>query len=121
MKKVHSTGGILSHQDLEHYRVKVMPALQGTYRGRTVYTTHAPTSGPVLLHMLNLMEHYDALIEEGRTLENMHRYIEAMKCKLILHCARYAKLTYHVVQSASRHGESNILTVMKEVSRVISM
>lgn len=79
VKKVHSTGGILSHQDLEHYRVKVMPALQGTYRGRTVYTTHAPTSGPVLLHMLNLMEHYDALIEEGRTLENMHRYIEAMK------------------------------------------
>lgn len=29
--------------------------------------------------MLNLMEHYDALIEEGRTLENTHRYIEAMK------------------------------------------
>ncbi|KAH9895138.1 gamma-glutamyltranspeptidase [Cubamyces lactineus] len=77
--KVKETGGILSHQDLEDYQVQVNRALQGTYRGRKVYTPHAPTSGPVLIHMLNLMEHYDNLQEEGRSLLNVHRFIEAMK------------------------------------------
>lgn len=79
VKKVNAEGGIMSREDLENYAVKVKPALQGSYRGKKVYTTHAPTSGPVLLHMLNLMEHYDDLTDEGRTLRNTHRYIEAMK------------------------------------------
>ncbi|KAI8972210.1 gamma-glutamyltranspeptidase [Trametes punicea] len=79
VEKVRQTGGILSHKDLEDYRVHVKHALQGTYRGRKVYTPHAPTSGPVLIHMLNLMEHYDHFAEEGRTILNVHRLIEAMK------------------------------------------
>ncbi|EIW63497.1 gamma-glutamyltranspeptidase [Trametes versicolor FP-101664 SS1] len=79
VEKVRVTGGILSHADLAQYEVQVKRALQGTYRGRTVYTPHAPTSGPVLIHMLNLMEHYDDLAEEGRTVVNVHRAIEAMK------------------------------------------
>ncbi|KAI9068256.1 gamma-glutamyltranspeptidase [Trametes sanguinea] len=79
VQKVKETGGILTHQDLEDYRVIVKRALQGTYRGRKIYTPHAPTSGPVLIHMLNLMEHYDDLVEEGRTTLNVHRFIEAMK------------------------------------------
>ncbi|OSD06711.1 gamma-glutamyltranspeptidase [Trametes coccinea BRFM310] len=79
VQKIKETGGILTHQDLEDYRVIVKRALQGTYRGRKIYTPHAPTSGPVLIHMLNLMEHYNDLIEEGRTTLNVHRLIEAMK------------------------------------------
>ncbi|EMD37801.1 hypothetical protein CERSUDRAFT_50406 [Gelatoporia subvermispora B] len=79
VKKVHETGGIFMHEDLANYKVHVNRALEGTYRGKKVYTSHAPTSGPVLLHMLNLMEHYDGLEAEGRTLMNTHRYIEAMK------------------------------------------
>lgn len=67
-------------QDLADYEVKVQPALEGSYRGRKVYTTHAPTSGPVLLHMLNLLEQYEDFVKEGRTSLNMHRVIEIMKC-----------------------------------------
>lgn len=37
--------------------------------------------------MLNLMEHYDSLIEEGRTVLNTHRYIEAMKCERLSFCS----------------------------------
>ena len=70
----------MTHDDLVNYEVKVSRALEGTYRSRKVYTTHAPTSGPVLLHMLNLMEKYE-LPAEGRTDVNVHRLIEAMKCK----------------------------------------
>ncbi|RPD59787.1 gamma-glutamyltranspeptidase [Lentinus tigrinus ALCF2SS1-6] len=79
VEKIKATGGILSHEDLENYQVIVQPALQGSYRGRKIYTPHAPTSGPVLLHMLNLIEHYPDLIQDGSTLLNIHRSIEAMK------------------------------------------
>ncbi|KAH9839396.1 gamma-glutamyltranspeptidase [Rhodofomes roseus] len=79
IRKIRATGGIMTHEDLQNYAVHVRPALQGTYRGRKVYTQHAPTSGPVLLHMLNLVEHYEDLTEEGRTPLNNHRLIEAMK------------------------------------------
>lgn len=79
VRKVHSEGGILSLADLADYKVVVKKALEGTYRGRKIYTTHAPTSGPVLLHMLNLLEHYD-FEGEGRTGLNVHRAVEALKC-----------------------------------------
>ncbi|KIJ67718.1 hypothetical protein HYDPIDRAFT_83226 [Hydnomerulius pinastri MD-312] len=78
IRKVQATGGILTHVDLEGYRVNVERALEGTYHDKKVYTSHAPTSGPVLLHMLNLLERYD-LEGEGRTPLNMHRIIEAQK------------------------------------------
>ncbi|KAF8909841.1 gamma-glutamyltranspeptidase [Mucidula mucida] len=76
IRKITSTGGIMTHADLENYKVRVDRALEGTYRGRKVYTTHAPTSGPVLLHMLNLMEKYEL---EERNGINVHRIIEAMR------------------------------------------
>ncbi|KDQ10063.1 hypothetical protein BOTBODRAFT_58281 [Botryobasidium botryosum FD-172 SS1] len=76
--KVLSAGGILTPADMAAYSVDVTPALIGSYRGRTLYTTHAPTSGPVLLHILNLMERFD-LVKEGRTGLNVHRMIEGIK------------------------------------------
>jgi gamma-glutamyltranspeptidase/glutathione hydrolase/leukotriene-C4 hydrolase len=81
VSKIQSTGGIITHADLEGYKVKVEKALQGTYFGRKVYTTHAPASGPALLEMLNLMEHYPTLRQDGITGLNVHRLVEAMKCK----------------------------------------
>lgn len=78
VRKVRSTGGIITHADLANYKVKVGRALEGTYRGMHVYTTHAPTSGPVLLHMLNLLENFD-LVAEGWTGLNVHRIVEAIK------------------------------------------
>ncbi|KZT72190.1 gamma-glutamyltranspeptidase [Daedalea quercina L-15889] len=79
IRKIRATGGVMAHEDLHNYAVHVRPALQGTYRGRKIYTQHAPTSGPVLLHMLNLVEHYENLTDEGRTPLNTHRLVEAMK------------------------------------------
>ncbi|KAF8210260.1 gamma-glutamyltranspeptidase [Mycena galopus ATCC 62051] len=76
IKKIRATGGVLSHTDLENYSVKIEHALQGTYRGHKVYTTHAPTSGPVLLHMLNLMEKFPMT---ARTPLTIHRAIEILK------------------------------------------
>ena len=73
----------MTQEDLDQYEVKVDRALQGKYRGRTIYTTHAPTSGPVLLHMFNLLEMFEDFVEEGRTPLNVHRVVEIMKCERI--------------------------------------
>ena len=80
IKKIHETGGIMTQEDLASYEVRVEPALKGSYRGRTIYTTHAPTSGPVLLHMFNLAEMFDDFVEGERTPLNVHRMVEIMKC-----------------------------------------
>ncbi|KAI0682415.1 gamma-glutamyltranspeptidase [Cytidiella melzeri] len=77
--KIQQTGGIMTLEDLAGYQVIVAPALEGSYRGRKIYTTHAPTSGPVLLHMLNLLEQFADFVEEGRTSLNVHRVLEIMK------------------------------------------
>jgi len=78
ISKIRTEGGIMTHEDLVKYKVNVSRALEGTYRDLKVYTSHAPTSGPVLLHMLNLLEKYD-LPAEGRAEVNVHRLVEAMK------------------------------------------
>ncbi|KZT41503.1 gamma-glutamyltranspeptidase [Sistotremastrum suecicum HHB10207 ss-3] len=79
IKKIQSTGGIVTHEDLSSYKVRVDRALKGSYRGRTIYTPHAPSGGPVLLLILNLLEHYPDFILDGKTPINIHRMIEAMK------------------------------------------
>jgi len=89
-------------EDWTSYNVTTEPAMAGTYRNRTVYTTHAPTSGPVVLHILNLLENYD-LPGEGRTPLNIHRLIEAMKCESALSSNLFCFLLM-TVQSASLRG-----------------
>jgi gamma-glutamyltranspeptidase/glutathione hydrolase/leukotriene-C4 hydrolase len=71
----------MTHEDLEKYTVKVDDALQGTYHDKIVYTSLAPTSGPILLHILNLLERYNLVGEGGRTGLNIHRFVEALKCE----------------------------------------
>lgn len=70
-------------------------SLEGSYRGKKLYTARAPSSGPgrlsdptmkvkdlfifpfaVLLHMLNLMEGYNFTRRSGL---DTHRMVEAMK------------------------------------------
>ncbi|KAJ3576028.1 hypothetical protein NP233_g698 [Leucocoprinus birnbaumii] len=76
IKKVRENGGILSHQDLKDYRIKFERPLMGTYRGRKIYTTHAPGAGILLVQILNVLENYDM---SKRTPLTVHRIIEAIK------------------------------------------
>lgn len=78
VSKIQATGGIMIEEDFANYKVKVAKALQGTYLNQKVYTSHPPASGPVLLNMLNILEHYP-LIQEGLTPLNFHRMVESLK------------------------------------------
>lgn len=90
---IRRNGGIMTLDDLRDYEAVVQPAVKGTYRGRTLYTTHAPSGGPILLFLLNVLEQY-ALPEQGRTPLNIHRFVEALKCEL--NHAKAASGTAHI-------------------------
>jgi gamma-glutamyltranspeptidase / glutathione hydrolase / leukotriene-C4 hydrolase len=83
IEKIHATGGILTAADFASYTPLVKPALKGSYKNRTVYTSQAPTSGPVLLHMLNLLEKFD--MNEANQGLRLHRFVEVLKCERIIH------------------------------------
>lgn len=74
-----SHGGILTLEDLAGYKVVVKPAISGTWLGRKVYTTSAPTSGPILLSILNMLSLIPEFITGEPTSLNMHRFIETLK------------------------------------------
>ncbi|GJJ06187.1 hypothetical protein Clacol_000376 [Clathrus columnatus] len=76
LHKINQTGGVLTEDDFASYGVLVEPALKGSFKSRTVYTSHAPTSGPVLLLMLNLLEKFDDSMDNPLFL---HRFIETLK------------------------------------------
>lgn len=43
VESIKREGGIMTKQDLAEYKVRVYDAIKGTYHGRKVYTTDAPT------------------------------------------------------------------------------
>ncbi|GAN07139.1 gamma-glutamyltranspeptidase [Mucor ambiguus] len=74
-----SNGGIITVDDLKNYKALSRPVISTTYRNHKIFTTSAPTSGPVLLNILNLVEPYNFAKDGGRTTLNMHRLVEAFK------------------------------------------
>ncbi|KAF9268678.1 gamma-glutamyltranspeptidase [Marasmius fiardii PR-910] len=76
VRKIQATGGIATNADFENYTVNAYRSLQGTYLGKKVYLPKAPGSGAALLHMLNIVEHYNFT---QRDEVNTHRLVEAVK------------------------------------------
>ncbi|KAF9365630.1 hypothetical protein BGX34_009165 [Mortierella sp. NVP85] len=76
---IQANGGVLTMKDMQSYKPILKKPLVGYYQGRKVYTAPAPTSGPVLISILNILERYNL----GRFKENanveVHRLVEAMK------------------------------------------
>lgn len=79
VKAVRQTGGILTKEDLQKYKVVTAPAVEGRWQGRKIFTTPAPTSGPILLSILNILSGFPDFVTSGPTGLNMHRFVEALK------------------------------------------
>lgn len=57
---IQSLGGILTHEDFAQYTSVIREPISTTYRGYTIYTTGAPsTGGAALLEALNVLENFD--------------------------------------------------------------
>ncbi|SAM02512.1 hypothetical protein [Absidia glauca] len=78
VRAIQNAGGIITMQDLRDYRPKIRPTINTYYHGKKVTTASAPTSGPVLISMLNILERYN-LATLGRIGLNIHRLVETMK------------------------------------------
>ncbi|KAJ7594138.1 gamma-glutamyltranspeptidase [Mycena floridula] len=76
LRKINITGGIMVQADLDNYQIRVDRAMEGSFHGKKIYTSHAPTSGPVLIHMLNLVERSNMTERTGL---NTHRLVEILK------------------------------------------
>lgn len=111
-----ANGGILTLQDLQDYWVVVRPALQGSWLGKKVFTTHAPTSGPVLLSILNML----SLIPDFATTPevtslNMHRFIETLKFGF----GQRTELADPAFMSADDRARMDEIPTMQEAQRLV--
>lgn len=65
-------------EDLSAYKAILRPSAHTYYHGRKITTATSPSSGPVLLAMLNILESYN-LYAQGETALSTHRMLEAFK------------------------------------------
>ncbi|KAJ2549259.1 hypothetical protein EV175_004512 [Coemansia sp. RSA 1933] len=78
VKAVRDNGGLLNEADFNGYQAVDRTPVESFYHGRRVITGSPPTSGSVLLNMLNVLEGY-TLARDGQTALNYHRIVETMK------------------------------------------
>ncbi|KAJ1668314.1 hypothetical protein IW140_000382 [Coemansia sp. RSA 1813] len=78
VRAVQDNGGILTEADFNGYKSVDRRPVETFYHGRRVITGSPPTSGSILLNMLNVLEGY-TLARDGPTALNYHRIVETMK------------------------------------------
>ncbi|CAO3592925.1 unnamed protein product [Absidia cylindrospora] len=78
IRTIQENGGILTLEDLASYKAEIRPTVNTYYHGRRITTATSPTSGPILLAMLNILERYNLSVQ-GETTLNIHRMLEAFK------------------------------------------
>jgi gamma-glutamyltranspeptidase/glutathione hydrolase/leukotriene-C4 hydrolase len=80
VRSAQERGGIITREDFRAYRAAVKEPIVGTYKGHTLITSPLTTSGPVLLSIMNILEHFAF---EGprapKLATTVHRVVEAFK------------------------------------------
>jgi len=74
MEKEH---GLMSLSDLENYQAKVREPLRGQFHGYEILTDPPPTSGVILLEMLNVLSQLD--LGPPNSYQSMHLITETMR------------------------------------------
>jgi gamma-glutamyltranspeptidase/glutathione hydrolase len=78
--RYHQThGGLLTHQDLAEFRVKVEPPVSTRFHGYEVYACGPWCQGPVLPQALNLLEAFDLASTGHNSPAYLHLLVEALK------------------------------------------
>ena len=80
VRQMRKNGGIISHKDLQNYRVIERQPVCGDYRGNRVCAMPPPSSGGVhLIQMLNILEGWDLKSMGHNNAAYLHRLIESMR------------------------------------------
>ncbi|XP_078585959.1 glutathione hydrolase 1 proenzyme-like [Branchiostoma floridae x Branchiostoma japonicum] len=75
----HNTGGVINVQDLTDYQALLKPTLNTTYKESYILTAPAPSGGPSLLSILNIMEGYNMTGKDATKAVTYQRLVEAFK------------------------------------------
>lgn len=78
VKAVKKHGGVMEVEDLGSYSTHSRPALSIPYRNHTVFTTQAPSSGSIVLSILNTLGGFEVSRKEDVD-RARHTFVEAMK------------------------------------------
>lgn len=80
---VKEAGGDISFDDLQNYKVMRRDIVKGTIENFEINTIGAPSGGPVVMAMLNILKGYnfkrEDMVSKAKTPLTHHRIIEAMK------------------------------------------
>ena len=78
--QVKKDGGVLSHQDLENFTVRVLEPVRCTYRGYEIISSPPPSSGGThVAQILNVLENFDVSALEVNSVEYLHLMSEVFK------------------------------------------
>ena len=73
-------GGLITRDDLAHYKPAVRTPVHGTYRGYDIYSMPPPSSGGVhIIQMLNMLEAYPKGLYGHNTVKTVHIIAECMR------------------------------------------
>jgi len=72
-------GGFLSYDDLAQFESSIEEPVQNTFGQYTLKTARAWCQGPVLLSVLNILEHFDLKSMGHNSMEYIHTIAEAFK------------------------------------------
>ncbi|CAH7689566.1 gamma-glutamyltranspeptidase-domain-containing protein [Phakopsora pachyrhizi] len=78
VETLNGDGGDVSIKDFSEYWPIVKRALKSNYLNQTFYTTHAPSSGPLLIYLLNILKNYQ-MTETNQSPLSEHWFLKALK------------------------------------------
>ncbi|KAF5025674.1 hypothetical protein F66182_2280 [Fusarium sp. NRRL 66182] len=79
IRALNQSGGIMTTEDLRNYSVVAREPTRINYRGRSITTGSAPSSGAVVAAALKILERYDFLGDPRRVNIGAHAIDEAVK------------------------------------------
>ncbi|KAI8449451.1 nucleophile aminohydrolase [Phakopsora pachyrhizi] len=78
VETINGDGGDVSIKGFSEYWPIVKRALKSNYLNQTFYTTHVPSSGPLLIYLLNILKNYQMTGTNQSPLSE-HWFLEALK------------------------------------------
>lgn len=109
--------GIMTLDDMANYSVNRRQPLVGFYRGMRVLTTPPPSSGPVLLFLLNVLEAYN-LHEEGASPLSYQQYARLpLAAPIVLHSTDTADPASHCAVRLQHRRGNEVCLCSAQLSR----
>lgn len=105
--EMQSGGGLISHADLQNYRVIEREPVRGNFDGFEIASMPPPSSGGAhLIQMLNILDGYDLKSLGHNSADAIHRMVEAMRRAYADRAEHMGDPDFHPVPLAKLTGKA---------------